>query len=371
MNQDIDKEAKKIIEEMWTDGIFVSCGNGTLNKSNAYGKYYNEKEECSLSENVLFDIASVTKLLSLFVFIRLIKDSLIDIEKKVKDYSKLGHYKGLQEVYIYQLLNFSMIIETEVRLDKCMNEAEVRDALWNSKVRSEDVRYSDIGIIIATKMVDDLYGKNFFREYSKNLWNELGLVETYWHDELPESIYKRVQSYDSEYKYTNAGELESVKTPVGVVHDVKTRVLGASAHAGIFISGSDINKLCKAVLRYEFISKEDVRKYIMSNKYDSFIESNGQHFGLMCYKKTEDVKVSEVPFKASKNSIAISGYTGCYLLFDFDAGVFVFIGSNRIRNRLTTPEGSQISNVPYIKETKEYVYRKDLLRDKLYEEIVL
>ena len=69
MNEIIYHELKKIVSEGWTDGISLVYGTaGTTNVLN-HGKKSGEPI-MSVTENTIFDLASVTKIFTLFAALR-------------------------------------------------------------------------------------------------------------------------------------------------------------------------------------------------------------------------------------------------------------------------------------------------------------
>lgn len=366
-NNKIISEINSIINEGWTDGIVVRCGNCSNQLYFASGTYESDKWNY-IGEDTIYDLASVSKLFTLFIVCVLIDEGKINIKKRVSDYTELRKYHNLQNLYLYELINFSYEISTKTLITDCKNSVEVDDCLTNAYLKATEPRYSDIGVMVFTNMIDAIFGYGFFREYSKKFWKKAGMYNTFWFDEIPKELFYRVQSYDNEYRMDKNGKLSLWRTPIGIVHDAKCRVVGASGHAGIFSSPKDIGTFCRNVLSYKIVEKDLIDEYVTNSMYDTYLGDKRQHFGILSYKKTKKQKTSEIPLAANDNAIAMSGYTGCYLLLDINNDKFVFIGSNRIHNRATSISSEGIMTMQ-VKNTKEYVYRKDILRDYLYDEI--
>jgi CubicO group peptidase (beta-lactamase class C family) len=220
-----------------------------------------------------------------------------------------------------------------------------------------------MGAIVLSKIIDYiLIPYSSFYEYSKNLFAKWKLTNTYWWIDIPESKLSNIQCYDNEFKFYN-NQYVTLSTPLGTVHDPKARIIGVCGHAGIFSCADDIRILSQKLLSGEIFDRNIVN-IITHQTYDSVCATN--HFGLLCYKKYENARQSEIPYTSSDSSIAISGYTGTYWLLDFELNNFLFIGTNRLYNRL-----SNLTEIPILNEsidapirgTKDYVYRKDVLRD--------
>lgn len=362
----IISEIKKIINEGWTDGIAACVGSRKEKFTYCSGVYENGLSH-AVTEYTLFDLASVSKLFTLIGICSMIQDNIIDINKCVFEYPGLKKYINLQHLHLYELINFSCEIRTPYLVTECQTSQEVNDCLAKAYVYSDQPRYSDIGVMVFVNMIDMLFYKNYFRTQMKNIWEKNHMHNTFWFDEIPHGFLKCVQSYDKEYSIDSNNNLIIKRTPIGIVHDEKCRVVGSAGHSGIFTCLNDIIIFCTNVLDYKIVNKDIINEYVLSTYYDTYTEKNNQHFGILSYKKTENNITSEIPSFASSKSIAMSGYTGCYLLLDFEKKKYVFIGSNKIHNKLNTDKSIGEINLN-LKNTKTYVYRKDILRDFLFTE---
>lgn len=365
-------EAESIISDKWTDGISIVYGSTKFSTEIYCGNSHNaQNDPIQVNDTLLYDLSSVTKLLSLITVLKLLDDGYINLDKKISEYSKLLSYPHLQELHLYELMNFSKTIVTPDRISEIPSE-EAQKALHQSYIESNETKYSDIGSMILFSIVEDLFGNGFIRQYTRSLWDRFGLKHTYWWDDVPKNG-ELLQSYDSEYRYDSKKHLIIHHTPIGQPHDPKSRIIVPSGHAGIFMSPGDMNLFCKELMNYRILSKKSILNYICNPKYDSLREDS-QHFGLLCYKKANNPIISEVPPDGNNSCIAMSGYTGTYLLLDFENNAYLFIGSNRIYKRLTSKESNQGTNddknPEYIRNSHDYVYRKDKLRDMIYSHLI-
>lgn len=361
MYANVLSEMENIIKEKWTNGMAVAYGT-TDKKNIAFCGVYDNHEQFQMDSNTFFDLASVTKIFTLVTILKLYEEGKINLLNCIGDYSELNDFINIQHLRLIDLMNFSVDLVTSKRIDQCSCR-EIEDILHNIKIRNSEAVYSDMGAILLSFIVDHILGKNYFRQYSKDLWKRIGMTNTYWWDEIPPGKFVNVQSYDNEYRLDNSGELKKYSIKLGQVHDPKSRVLKAAGHAGIFSTVKDMSVFCEQLLQYKVLKKETIDNYLCSPRWDVY-KKNGQHFGLLCYKRAKELKDSEIPNHASDDSIAMSGYTGTYILLDFKKRKYVFIGSNRVHNRITnstvncTDEHGKI-----IVGTRDYVYRKDKLRD--------
>ena len=101
-------------------------------------------------------------------------------------------------------------------------------------------------------------------------------------------------------------------------------------------------------------------------------ENFKQRFGFLSYSKSPDEMLSEIYHKMSDNAFAMSGFTGTYLMIDPIKNCYLFIGGNKLNNRVTFTDNQDLifddnkilfDNETYF-YTKNYVYMRDELRNK-------
>lgn len=347
----IKEEVKRIIGEGWTDGMAVLWG--TPNETHSvYSGTISGTDSIPVSENTVYDLASVTKIFFLICILKLVEKGTISLDAYVGDYSAL--FPGISKLKIYELMNFSKLLQTSRRVDSCNSYDEAVSVLHDVQLVDGAPKYSDMGAIVLSLIVNDIV-ESSFREVLSEIRDDCDLKNTFFRDEIPSNILSRTQSYDKEY-ILKGSEIITKNTPVGIPHDSKAQVLGVCGHAGLFSTPKDIATFGQSLLSGKIISSKTLSE-VCSSKYDTYI--NEQHFGLLCYKKSADSKKSEIPALFSNAAFAISGFTGTYILLDPSSDRFVTICSNRIYNRCAT--STLPNNYAEIKLTKEYIYRKDIL----------
>ena len=363
--ESIINECEAIIHEQWTDGIALTFGTSAesyfINQGTVAGS-----SSSLINDETLFDLASVTKFFSLITILKLVENGFFSLNDTVGMHT--SNYPHLKAIKIYELMNFTHQIETSVRISTCETYEQALNVLQKALIRSSVCSYTDMGVLILSKIIDEILSPyhSSFQIYSEKLWKEIGLTNTYWWFSLPDSVLNNIQNYDYEYKTIN-NELIPIRTSIGHVHDKKAYILKACGHAGIFSCTSDICRLLQMLLSGKILSVETI-ELLTSSTYDSYSKNN--HYGLLCYKKYTDLCQSEIPELCSSKSIAMTGYTGTYILVDFENDFFVFIGANRLYKRNTTSNmNAQVTIVKtspiVIYNTKNYVYRKDSLRDEI------
>ena len=124
--------------------------------------------------------------------------------------------------------------------------------------------------------------------------------------------------------------------------------LGTGLILGLFSTAGDMAELCRAILRGEVISREDLRD-MARNRTGRPLPGGGwtQHLGLLCYVRHPVQYHSEVPVYMSGGTIALSGFTGNHIAVDPERGLFEFYLGSRVMDRLTVlipPPGKSVTD---------------------------
>lgn len=339
-------EERKILNEKWVTDICCAFGN------NSEGTIFVSPSDNNII-NRLWDLASVTKLYSLFAILSLCEEGSLDLRKRVDYYST--SFPGISHLCLYELLNFSVECCTEKRIDKCETYDKAVEALHSIKVKNYQTKYNDVNLMAVAQLINELLDSNsdhFFQNYISDMLKHIGAKRTFWWYEIPEDEIN-IESYDPEYKYVD-GELIRITTPPRTCHDPKARILPLG-HAGLFSCASDIALFASHILDESILSKKTL-SILSDSTYDSW--DSHHHFGLLCSKKHPDTLYSEVPASCGQFAVSMSGYTGCHLLLDFQNRLFVLLTANRIRDRITNlnREENKTYSFPC---TKDWVFRKD------------
>ncbi len=364
----IEEKYKKLIDEIVNEkkhstGISVAFGNLQSKKVYFVGSNGNGQE---MNKDTLFDLASITKFFLAVVYLKLNELEQVDLGKCVSFYST--RFPNIGSVRIGQLLSYNVHLETDSRIDKCNDYYKAIGLLENVKFQEiEGQEYSDIPAMVLAELLKDITGKSFGNLFDKYIKVPVGLNKTTWK-------YKEIDllnccSYENEIWVVN-NEICKKNNPVGLVNDPKARVISNGnelcGNAGLFMNTDDITKFCEALLLEKILNKESLHKLVEGA--GKRLCSDKQTYGYLCYRKYNNPVQTEVPVFMSDNAIASAGFTGCYLLIDFDNKVFVFIGANKLNGRVSKVLGSDYKlfkdNCDEI-ITTDYVYKRDVLRDEL------
>lgn len=343
-------------------GIALAFGNEEI--CNYYNYGITGNNNFCVSSNTIIDLASVTKLFLCFAYFYLYDLENIDFDKTISFYS--DSFKNIKNFSINDLMHFNCLLKTQNRISNISYEEALTEII-NIEGKPLDLPlYSDMPAIVLGILFEHISQKSFGSFVNENIIKPFNLSNTFW------NTNKKIDNfmdYSGEIQILN-GQILKLNNPPLIVNDIKARILSNNGknlcgHSGIFSCASDICKISQALLNGEVISKKSL------NKIGHVINTNSnQRFGNLCYCKSPIDYLSEVPFEFSDNSFAMSGFTGNYYCIDPKNNRFIFIGSNKLSNRVSkfddgvevTDSMININSQKFIC-SKSFAFEKDTLRN--------
>ena len=263
-----------------------------------------------INENTMFDVASITKLFTLILTLKLSELGIIDLNVPIKD---INHdFQHLEDFTLNDLIRMHGEIRTDgnVALAGSYDEAYrmLKTAYLINNTR-ETNKYTDFGAIIIGDTLEKVLSKREGKKVtlqelmSKYIFEPLNLTNTTFN---PSSI-----------NISGNGGYDSL------VHDRKSRMLGGMVgSAGIFTTSEDLDKLAKGMFSVKYVS--DNKQAFLSPKVLSrigevtFKNSNQSQKGnLGVYVKHPDgYKMTFTPSMFSDGSFSHQGWTGSFATFD-------------------------------------------------------
>ena len=107
-------------------------------------------------------------------------------------------------------------------------------------------------------------------------------------------------------------------------------------HAGLFSTGGDMVRFCRAVLDGKIVSRASLRE--MAENRTGYLRKDGtytQYLGYQCYVRHPQQYYSEIPRYMGRQAFGNAGFTGNHLSVDPEHGTFTLFLGNRVRDRLT------------------------------------
>lgn len=312
------------------------CGNQQEVSLGANGEL--TEAPVPMTEDSIFDLASVTKIITCLTVMRLQEKGIVDITKPVRCYD--SRFVNIANLTLEEVLSFIPVLKTVRRIDQLDQKAAL-DELFNVAYSNELTMrpYSDVGAMVIKYIIESAVGESFDQIVYREVLSHVD-GECFFTDIPKHQIHKAVNN-NFERKIVSGNYICDTKTMLGSVHDPKARVLAPDrknlcGHSGLFATAIGMAKLSAAVLNGKIISLSAL-DFIGTNRFGYRSEDGrySQFLGLLCHTKHPLPSDSEVYELLSDNAFAIGGYTGNHYMLDGKNGLFSFFASNRCHNRIT------------------------------------
>lgn len=358
-------------------GLSVACGTSDKVLT-AHGGLADEDTGRPLTSDSLFDLASLTKLFTGLLVMRLYEEGLLDLARPVAAYApQFSHLTG---VTVDQVLGFEIGLTTTARVDTQTSPEAARNLLFDIRPGEVTGRaYSDMHAMVLKHVMEGAAQEDYASLLNRFILAPLCMNDTYL--VVPEDKRGLCVSCNNEHRIERGQYILRAGIEPGTPHDPKARVLFPEpcGHAGLFSTRDDLVKLCQGLLRGDVLSRDGL--IAMSRNRTGHLRPDGtyqQYLGAQCFVKHPQQRHSEVPAYESDKAISVSGFTGHHLSVDVETGMFVLFLGNRVQNRLTVlvPEagksltdyglkadgtGSLVwTNGVRIFSSVNYVYQKDV-----------
>lgn len=295
-----------------------------------------------MTEDTIFDLASITKLFTSISILKLIQEGKIKLTDKVIKY--MPELSNLKDVTIFDLLSFRVPLSTVGRIDDAKTLEGAKEILKtmyiNDKFPVNANPYSDMGAIVLKYVIENASGQRYY-DYVCEWSKEIGLSDT--HASIPHYKLDRVASTNFETHIFADGKIVNHNYHLGEVNDPKARILkiqdNSTGHAGLFSTVSDMTKLARGIMGGQIIDKYYVEMMAENKTGRKYIEEEQekyvQYLGFLCYSKNPVLSSSEVFHALSGRSFASAGWAGNQLTIDPINELFFFMASNRTHNRVS------------------------------------
>ncbi|MBR2287914.1 MAG: beta-lactamase family protein [Clostridia bacterium] len=304
----------------------------------------------ALEADSLFDLASLTKLFTSLLVMRLWEEGLLDLEAKVTQYAP--RFVHLEDVTVSQVLGFEIALQSPRRVDAQADRAQgLRELFALTAFANSGSRcYSDMHAMVLKYVIEGAAGETYLEALKKRILAPLSMTEIF--GTVPEEKRERCVSCDREHRIEGEKWILREGIVPGTPHDPKAHLLQTAedvcGHAGLFGTAADLVKLCRGMLEEKIVSDSTLLD-MARNRTGHPLPGGGytQYLGAQCYVRHPQQVHSEVPVYMSDRAIAMGGFTGHHLSVDPKTGIFVVSLGNRVLNRLTVcvpPEGKTIED---------------------------
>ncbi len=328
---------QKINEDRFTGYSLSVFKDGEKVKSLSDGYATLIPEKIRATENTIYDLASITKLIVTSLLIAIFyQNKLIDFNAPIKTFFNSSPDEK-KDITILQLLTHSsgIISWKPLYYESIGFENILKNAL---KAEMEDkpgkrVIYSCLNYIILKGIIERVGEDSYENLFNKLIKKKLGLKNTFFSP--PKDLKKRISATENgnNYERISAQKLFGVDIPErkgviwGEVHDGNSYYSGGTAgNAGLFSTAKETAILGQQFLKdYSFLLDPEVAELFFKDftPFSSIKRSLG-----LILPETETSVISSPPF--SKKSGYHNGFTGTSLAIDYDKNIVIAFLSNRV-----------------------------------------
>lgn len=320
----LDPLMETAIREGKTPGAVVLIGNREeIIYSRAFGFRSLEPAKVPMSEDTIFDLASLTKVIATSTAVmQLAEKGKLNIDAPVARYWPAFGKNGKKRITVRQLLTHYSGLRSGLSLKPGWSgyEAAMRKIIAEKPSRppGSDFLYSDINFAALGEVVRRVSGEPLDRYCSRHIFTPLGMTETGF--KISGVLRGRIAPTEHRENRPICGE----------AHDPACYLMGGVAgHAGLFSSAADLSIFARMLLsggEYKGARILSPRTIEMMTTPQSPEVRNARGLGW-------DL---EAPFASNRDELPPAGafghrgYTGTSLWIDPVTGIYVILLTNRV-----------------------------------------
>ncbi|NWG01845.1 MAG: DUF1343 domain-containing protein [Syntrophaceae bacterium] len=313
--------AKKSIQAGKIPGAVILIGNqGKVVYREAFGLRWREPKKIPMTEDTLFDIASLTKVIATSTAVmQLIEKGKWNLDEPVVRYWPEFGRNGKDKITLRHLLTHYSGLRDHLNSkskqsngDMILKMIEEEKAIFPPET---NFIYSDINFIILGELVSHLTGQPFDLYCAEHIFKPLGMKDTGFNP----SPKLRYRIAPTQYQHGTKG-----KILWGEVHDQTAYSMGGVAgHAGLFSTADDLATFAQMVLdkgngkNSQILSPPWVEKMITPQSPPDKIPLRGLGWNI------DSALISE-------RSFGHKGYTGTGIWIDPTSNTYLIILTNRV-----------------------------------------
>ncbi len=345
-----------IKENMMPGAQVLVARKGKIIYNKAFG-YHTQEKINKVSENDIYDLASLTKILAtLPMVMKLVDDSTISLDTKISELLPEYFATNKENITVKEMLSHYARIKSWIPFYlETLDSLKLPDKKYYSKSKSNDYEI---------QVANDLYVRNDMKDsiYLKIKESELYNRLRYKYSDLPFYILKEFleRHHNKQFKdlvqnelYQSIGANHTTFLPLekftldmippteidqyfrmqkihGFVHDQGAALLGGvSGHAGLFSNANDIAKIMQMYLwngsygNYQYIKSETIDLFNSCNFCDVDVRRG------VGFDKPQLDDIGPTCGCISMNSFGHSGFTGTFTWADPDEEIIYVFLSNR------------------------------------------
>jgi CubicO group peptidase (beta-lactamase class C family) len=242
-----DALVREAVEKGDVPGAVLLIGRGNdIALRHVYGQAGLRPVERAMSENPIFDLASLTKSVATSTAVMLLlENKRLELDAPVYRYLPAFGYR--QDITIRHLLTHTAGFPAGgAYAGKIRSLSQIINEIAASAPKSkpgEAFLYSDFSFITLGAVVEAVSGQRLDEFCREHVFEPLGMKDTFFHRNeatLTPEVLARIAAT------TGGDDLVATR---GFIHDPTSRALGGVAgHAGLFSTADDLSRFCRMIL---------------------------------------------------------------------------------------------------------------------------
>lgn len=287
----------------------------------AYGGTYSYEDKRPVTDNSVFDVASLTKVLpTSCLALKLIEDGRLGLRDDIANYLPEYKSKG-DKVTVWNLLTHTVYYEFGYRLSSIghLPPEKILQAIYSAPARTSasELTYTNSSSILLGLIVEKLYGQSLAAAGEEVFFRPLGMYQT---------GFEPLQFADKQHVVPT--EIHNARGLVhGEVHDESAFGLKplATGTAGLFTTVPDLLKFAQMLLNggeksgQRYFRAETIRQMTTNQLLGKDVTGLGWELGQPHFMG-----------KYAKDIFGKTGFTGCLILINLDLESAIVILSNYI-----------------------------------------
>tara|TARA_B100000315_G_C14595101_1_gene598460 strand:+ start:5056 stop:7869 length:2814 start_codon:yes stop_codon:yes gene_type:complete len=329
-------KAEEVLQQALSDSIFpgaqvVVAKEGELIWAHQIGTLTYDYDSPSVTENTLYDIASLTKVAATTpVVMKLVERRLLPLDEPVFHFFPKFKREMKDQITVRQLLTHSAGLKPFEEYPLGTSPDDILNDIISKPLISipgEEYHYSDFGPILLAKICEKVTGESFDELASKTIFRPLGMENTFFNPDS--NLFDRIPPTELDTVY-GRGLVR------GMVHDERAWQLGGVAgHAGLFSAAGDLALYAQLMMDEGFFQG---RRYFKRKTIAEFIRR--QNIPADSERRlgwdTPSEEGSSAGDYFSEGSFGHTGFTGTSMWIDPNRKIAVILLTNRVhpsRNR--------------------------------------
>jgi CubicO group peptidase (beta-lactamase class C family) len=274
-------------------------------------------------ESTVWDLASLTKVVGMTTaMMQLVEQDRVELDSPVSRYLPEFAGDGKERVTVRHLLTHSSGLPSWRPLYKEAMTADTAMAIVYATpldtVPGARMVYSDLGAILAGKIVERVSGEPLDTYLARHVTGPLGMTSTVYRPDA--SVRHRVAP--TEFDPWRQRQIR------GEVHDENAYMLGGvTGHAGLFSTAADLTRFARMLLGGGMLDGVRVLRPATIAQFTAVQDPGLSHRALGWETPSGQ---NSAGHRMSARAFGHTGFTGTSLWIDPERGVFVLLLSNRV-----------------------------------------